>query len=277
MSGTATVQGRLWSTRPQEWAELQEGAVRPLYDAVLDRLALRPGMKVLDAGCGAGGFCVLAAERGAEVTGIDAAPGLVEIAKARNPGGDFRVGELEELPYADASFDTVTGFNSFQFAGDPVNALRQAARVVRSGGPVVVATWGPPEQCEAAAGFGALGALMPPPPPGAEGPFALSAPGALERLADTAGLRPEEVVDVPTPWQYPNIDTAVTALLSSGPASIAIAAAGEHAARAALAEAFESFTQDDGSILLHNVFRYLVAVSSWPAEPRGAARAARDD
>ena len=216
-------------------------------------------MKLLDAGCGAGGFCRLAGERGADVTGIDAAAGMSEIAQARNPRGDFQVGELEELPYADASFDAVTGFNSFQFAADPANALRQAGRVVRSGGPVVVATWGAPELCEAAAGLRALGALRPPPPPGAEGPFALSAPGALEGLADKAGLRAEEIVDVPTPWQYPDIPTAVTAFLSAGPAAAVIEAAGARAARAALTDALEPFTKDDGTVLLNNVFRYLTA------------------
>jgi hypothetical protein len=73
----------------------------------------------------------------------------------------------------------VTGFNAFQYA-DPVGALREARRV---GAVVGIMTWGAPEHCEAVVLLKALGSLMPPPPPGAAGPFALSAPGALEAIA----------------------------------------------------------------------------------------------
>ena len=68
----------------------------------------------------------------------------------RLPGRDFRVGEMQTLPYADQSFDVVTGFNSFQVAASPIDALREARRVARRAGTVVIATWGPPEDCEAA-------------------------------------------------------------------------------------------------------------------------------
>src|SRR5205814_1806979 len=125
-------------------------------------------------------FASLATKRGAKVTGLDAAAPLVEIARTRVPEGDFRVGELEQLPYADGSFDLVTGFNSFQYAAEPVNALQEARRVVRGDGRVVIAVWGKPEQCELADYLAALGALLPPPPPGAPGPWALSEDGALE-------------------------------------------------------------------------------------------------
>ncbi len=56
---------------------------------------------------------------------------------------------MESLPYEDGSFDVVTGLNAFQFAADPAHALRAAGRVARRGAPLVIATWGRPEQCEA--------------------------------------------------------------------------------------------------------------------------------
>jgi ubiquinone/menaquinone biosynthesis C-methylase UbiE len=57
---------------------------------------------------------------------------------------------METLPHADGTFDIVTGFNAFQYAARPVNALREARRVSKPGGHIVIAVWGLPEQCEAA-------------------------------------------------------------------------------------------------------------------------------
>ena len=96
-----------------------------------------PGARHLDVGCGAGMAAALSASRGARVAGrgsrvggIDAAEALLSIARERTPGGDFRQGELEALPFADAGFDLVTGFNAFQFAGEPAQALRAGAPVL---------------------------------------------------------------------------------------------------------------------------------------------------
>jgi ubiquinone/menaquinone biosynthesis C-methylase UbiE len=60
----------------------------------------------------------IATERGAQFHGLDAAPNLLAIAGQRVPSGDFKVGDLESLPFPDRKFDLVTGFNSFQYAGD---------------------------------------------------------------------------------------------------------------------------------------------------------------
>jgi SAM-dependent methyltransferase len=182
--GTAPVQGRLWSARARDWAEVQEATtVLPLFEAIADSLGVGAGTRVLDVGCGAGRFLRLAADRGADVAGLDATAALVAIARERLPGADLREGEMERLPWDDGSFDAVSGINAFQYAARPAAAAAEAARVVRHGGLVAVATWGRPEDCEAAAYLGALGMLLPPPPPGAPGPFALSQPGALASLA----------------------------------------------------------------------------------------------
>jgi ubiquinone/menaquinone biosynthesis C-methylase UbiE len=93
-------------------------------------------------GCGSGGFCELAAARGARVSGIDAAAGLIEFARGRLPHADLRVGAIEQLPWPDDSFDVVSGFNAFQFAADFVAALDEARRVTRSGGRVAICNWG---------------------------------------------------------------------------------------------------------------------------------------
>ena len=90
----------------------------------------------------------------------DAAERLLAIARERVKDGDFRTGEMEELPYNSQTFDLVAAFNSFQFATSPVNAHREASRVSRKG-IVVIADFGKPDESESTAFIAALGALLP--------------------------------------------------------------------------------------------------------------------
>jgi SAM-dependent methyltransferase len=233
--------------------------MRSLYEAALGAIGAGAGMRLLDVGCGAGGALALAAQRGAEPAGLDATPELLEIARERVPEADLREGDLEELPWEDGSFHAVTGFNSFQFAGDPVRALSEARRVVRPGGPIVMATWGRPQDCDAAGYLQLVGSLMPPPPPGAEGPFALSEPGALETVVARAGLEAKPAEEVETIWTYPDLQTSVRGLSSSGPAVAAIAHVGEERVREAVAGFVEDYRTEDGGVRLRNVFRYVIA------------------
>lgn len=259
--GSATVQRELWGVRANDWAQIQEGAVLPLYQAVLQEVNVESGTTLLDVGCGSGMFCQMAAELGAKVAGIDATAELLEIARERVPQGDFRIGEMEELPYSDNSFDIVTGFNSFQYASSPVNALRQARRVARPQGAVVIAVWGKAEDTEAAAYLSALGSLLPQPPPGAPGPFALSQDGALEALVKEAGLKPKEVQEVDCIWAYPDEETALKGLLSAGPAIRAINTSGEERVREAVIKAIDPYKTESGDYRLKNKFRYLITAA----------------
>jgi len=259
VSGSSVTQGRLWGARARDWAEWQEPVQRPLYQAVLDATGVGSGTALLDVGCGSGLACALAATRGASVSGLDAAAGLVEIARERLPQADLRVGEMETLPFADRAFDVVTGFNSFQYAANPVGALREARRVSRPGAPVVIMTWGRKDDCDAAAYIAALGSVLPPPPPGAPGPFALSDETALKALATEAGLSPHRIADVDCPFTYPDLETALRALLSAGPAVRAIEAAGEERVREVVTQALTPYRTASGGYHLENVFRYLIA------------------
>ena len=54
---TETLHARLWGQRARDWADVQEAMVRPVYDAVLEALDPKPGLRLLDVGCGAGLFC----------------------------------------------------------------------------------------------------------------------------------------------------------------------------------------------------------------------------
>jgi len=238
---------------------VQEPAQHQLYGPVLDRLGVTEGTVLLDAGCGSGVAARMCADRGASVTGLDATEAFVEIARQRVPEGSFDVGDLEALPFPPDSFDVVTGFNSFQYAADPVEALREARRVARPGGAVAIMTWGPAEACEAAPVLAALASFLPPPPAGAPGPFALSEPGALAALVRRAGLEPVDEGDVHSVWTYPDLETALRGLLAGGPATRAIATATEAAVAEAVAAAIALHRNSDGTYELENVFRFLIA------------------
>lgn len=258
-SGTAKANGPLWGSSARDWASIQEGQFKTGYEAVLAHCRVGPETHYLDAGCGAGMAAQIAAALGAKVSGFDAAEALLAIARDRVPAGAFHIADLENVPFGNASFDVVTGFNSFQFAGDPVRALSEARRVAKPGGKVVVMTWGKPEGMEAAAIVSALGPLLPPPPPGSPGPFALSEEAKLRAFAETAGLTAEDVIDVDSPWSYPDESTALRGLASSGVAAKAITMSGAEAVNAAHRAALAPFQKADGSFRIGATCRFLVA------------------
>ncbi len=257
--GTADVQGELWSGNPQDWADLQEIFFAPMYEAVLDHAGLTSGARVLDVGCGAGLFCARAAKRGAAVSGFDAAEGLLAFARKRTPAGDFRRGDMEELPFGDGQFDLVSGFNSFQYAADPINALKQAKRAAKRDGKVSMAVWGAAKDCQAAAIVKAMGSLLPPPPPGTPGPFALSEPGVMEDMLSKAGLTPGKPEDVDTPFDFSSEDDAYRGFAASGPGIRIVRQFGADKLRAALLPALAPFKSKTGSLHLDNRFRFIIA------------------
>jgi SAM-dependent methyltransferase len=253
------MQGDLWSVRAGDYAEVQEPTFLPLYESVLARPEVAGASTLLDVGCGPGLAVQTLAKKIGRIAGVDASASFIAIARKRVPQGDFRVAEMEELPHADGSFEVVTGFNAFQYAAKPVNALREARRVAKRGGLIVIAVWGLPEQCQAAGHLKALGSLMPPPPPGAPGPFALSDETKLKALATEAGLEPVTVVDVACPWIYPSLETALKGMLSAGPAERAIRTSSMEQARDAIAGSIAPYRTTSGGYHLNNVFRYLIA------------------
>ena len=254
-SGSAPIQGRLWGARARDFTTLEPKMVA-VYESVLDELEIGDETRLLDVGCGPGLFLRLAAQRGATVTGIDAAAPFVEIARERVPGADVTVGEMEALPYEDDTYTAVTGFNAFEFAAHPARALREAGRVARDGAPVAIATWGRRDHCEAAGYVRAVAALLPHPPPG---PFALSEPGALDDFARRGGLKPGKRREVLCVWEFVDDAELLRALKSTDFAVRAIETAGEEQVTEAVLEGVAPYRTSDGGCRLENVFMSIVA------------------
>ncbi|MGI8459173.1 MAG: class I SAM-dependent methyltransferase [Propionibacteriaceae bacterium] len=249
-----------WDQAPADWAE-NERLCLPLYAATLDAAGLAPGSRLLDLGCGAGTALRLAADRGLRVAGLDAAAALVELARALVPEADVRTGDLGALPFADHSVEGVTLVNALQYAADPVATLTEAARVVVSGGVVVVVTWGKPDRCESRFAMAAVRRLGPSPapgPPSGGGPFGLGAPGRLAEVFAAADLVVRSDGEIGCGFRYPDLESALRTQLASGPARRTVASVGEPAVRAALAEAMQLTREADGSFRQHNVFRCVV-------------------
>ena len=258
--GTSREQAELWSPGARDWSDYNEPMCTPFYEAVLDATEVGPGTTLLDVGCGGGFAMLLAARRGATVSGIDATPALLDVARERVPDASLAVPtSTTRCPSRRADSTWSPAFNSVQYAADPVAALKNMSHVTRPGGLVSVVVWGPPAQCESGVLFTELGPLLPPAPPSAPGAIAWSEDGQLEQLAAAAGLTPLAVKDVPNPLIYPDLATAVRTQLSSGPARAAIQHSGLPAVRGALTRAFAGSRKPDGSYRQENVFRYLVA------------------
>ncbi len=258
---TAEIQGQLWGSEARDWAEIQEPVHTQLWGVMLDASGVGPETVVADLGCGGGGASMLAAARGAAVYGLDAADPLVEIARERVPGGDFRVGDLEDLPFESDTFDVVFAANSLQFAGDPVNAMAEMRRVCRADGRVAIAVWGLPEHCDTRHLFSAVVDTLPE-KPGGGGPFALSMPGVLDDLMRQAGLTPTSEQVVPITMSFPDLDTGWRGTRSAGPLQGAIRTVGEERIRQVVEDVLNQFVQPDGQISMENEFKVVTAVAS---------------
>ena len=121
--------------------------LRQSSESFVLRFPVSAGMRVLDVACGTGQAAIPLARAGAEVTGVDIAPGWLaqarEQAAAENLPARFDEGDAEDLPYADASFDLVVSLIGAMFAPRPERVAAELTRVCRPGGRIVMANWTP--------------------------------------------------------------------------------------------------------------------------------------
>jgi SAM-dependent methyltransferase len=111
----------------------------------LDRLDIRAGTSLLDVACGSGQLALIAARRGATVTGVDIATNSIEAARGRAAAegldARFDEGDAEALPYAEGRFDVVATIFGAMFAPRPEHVAAELVRVCRPGGTIAMANW----------------------------------------------------------------------------------------------------------------------------------------
>jgi SAM-dependent methyltransferase len=259
---TKTIQGKLWSIAPQYWAYHFEPWFLPMYKKALQQLSLDEDHLLLDAGCGSGMFSHMAIATGAQVIGIDAAPGLLDLARIRNPRNNFLEEDLEAMPFIENSFHVVTGFNSFQYAGNFEKAISEAKRVLKPGGRLVIGTWDKPEMSDATNILKVIKTLLPPPPPGTPGPFALSEDGRMEDVFDKAGLTTIYKTRVACPFLYGSISDAVKSFMGTGPAAAAMSCNSKKIVQQTIERAMRPYCVCEEFYFLQNNFLLYIAEKS---------------
>lgn len=119
----------------------------PAAEVVIERASPSEGERVVDVGCGTGNAALLAAERGATVTGVDPAKRLLDVAAAhaaeRQLHATFLVGEAASIPVPDAGADVVISVFGAMFAPGPKEAAAEMARVLSPEGRLLLAAWIP--------------------------------------------------------------------------------------------------------------------------------------
>ena len=255
--GNGKAQGALWNSSAHHWCEIQEPLQKPQWEAIFDEVNLDGSTNFLDAGCGGGTACLLAEQRGAKITGIEAAPAMVEFAQRQVPSGRFTVGDIQELPYEGNTFDVVLASSSLQYTGDRLETLRELKRVTKRDGLIAVTLWSVPEKVEFRKVFDAVKKLLPSPPPG-KGPFELSKDTVLENLMKSVGLDITVSKDVHCPFQYANFETFWKVNISTGPIQMALKVISEDALKKELRKVINPNLADDGTIHMDNYFKYVV-------------------
>ncbi|MER6540011.1 class I SAM-dependent methyltransferase [Streptomyces sp900105755] len=260
--------------RARDWSEIQERMLVPLYETVHERLEVGPATRLLGLGCGSGLALLMAATRGATVTGVDSSPERLALARerllpdaapdARARGLTARIVEGTPRNAAAAptpAYNLITAFDPIGcLAGDAErlgDLLAEATPLAEHGAAVVLTGWGPPERCATSSVLRVAAKLAD--PLRSAGSWRPACRDDLEEVAQRAGLRIDGSGRVSCPFGYADADSAVRGLLSTGLFDAGIAAADEEQVGKELAEALHPHQRADGTVWMPNVFRYLIA------------------
>ena len=181
-----------WTERAAFYDSHFAPITRQALDELVRTLAVGPGTRLLDIGCGTGDLAARAVARGADVTGIDVASTMVAIARAKVPRARFLVGDAEALGFGPGTFDAVACAFCIWHLAEPDRAFAEAARVLRAGGAFAFTTWLPPEQGwdmfallqASVAEHGSFDVDLPPAPP----PFRFAHADEVERSLHLTGF-----------------------------------------------------------------------------------------
>ena len=193
-------------------------AIPALLDAVLEAAGPNSKPHLLDVATGPGYVAAAAAERGVIAVGVDFSTAMAALASREYPRVEFSVGDAEQLPFADSSFDAIVINFGLLHMARPEQALAEAHRTLRPGGRAGFTVWAKPEEAIA---FGiTLGAIeahgdrnvpLPPGPPF----FRFSDPQECRQALLDAGFREPRIVRVPQIWRLRSTEELFIAMESA--------------------------------------------------------------
>ena len=183
-------------------------AMRKSGDALVEKIGVAPGVTVLDLGCGDGTTALPAAERGAEVLGVDIARNLVEAGNRRAELAGltnlrFEQGDACELAGIDDDrFDLVVSIFGAMFAPRPTDVAREMVRVTRPGGRIVMGNWIPGDPTLVAQILRICSSYMPPPPEGTISPMTWGVEDEVIARFAAAGIGADAVTFERDVWTF---------------------------------------------------------------------------
>lgn len=184
---------------------------------MLDATGVESGTRVLDIACGPGWLSRDAADRGANVVGLDLAENMLEVARSNCPQGEFHQGEADRLPFEDGSFDAVVCSLGILHFPDPETAMTEAHRVLVSGGKYAITCWLPPDKnpfmnlvLGTIQEHGTMDVDLPPGPP----LFRFGDPAECESALSGAGFVVDSTRELPLIWRMSSLDIVLDELKS---------------------------------------------------------------
>jgi ubiquinone/menaquinone biosynthesis C-methylase UbiE len=258
-----------WTGVAPGWRKHDETLVRaaaPVTTRMLDLLALKPGMQVLDIACGTGEPAIPAAQRvapGGRVLATDFVEEMLAFAREKAaqrgvPNIDFRRVDGEQVDVPPATFDAVSIRWGIMFMPDPVGCLREAHRALKPGGRIAVACWAQPDRnpwASVAMGIIRRALNAPPPPAGTPGLFAFADDTRLRTALEEAGFRVSTVEPVSiTMADFDTGDQFFTFLRElAGPIAALFAQLSPHAQADVRDEVVRAVTGPAGRVVLPGV------------------------
>jgi len=209
-----------WGREAADFATLAEPSNCREYAFIHHHLGIGGGDQVLDVACGSGLALEMAGARGASCAGIDASARLIAIAKDRNPGADIRVGDMNDLPWDDNSFDVVTSFRGIW--GTTPEAVDSIHRVLGPGGRFAMTIWGNVGKSPGGWMFTPFLWAEEEKVENQAKMVSLGHPGVGEAFMADHGFEPDERFEVPFFMEYSDPESFARGLAAAGPAYEAI-------------------------------------------------------
>jgi SAM-dependent methyltransferase len=220
-----------------------------------DAAKVAPRDRVLDVGCGTGVLARAAADRVAadgQVTGLDLNEGMLAVARRLRPGIDWRQGDATNLPFADASYDVVVSQFALMYVPDRTVALKEMVRVLRRGGRLAVAVWGPYERATGyvilteiarrRCGQAAADVLM--------APFAVGSSDTLRGLFQAAGIDDVAVELVKGTMTFPTIEAFIETEVKGSPLEALLDHEGYQGLMREAQDQLRRFRADGGAVVM---------------------------